>query len=61
MMRLQLVNLVLPIVMIAGKYVMKIINKVWEHDEIVASKPSSAHSDDCREISNEDNKQGMRT
>ncbi len=40
---------------------MKIINRVWEHDEIAASKPSSAHSDDCREINNEDNKQGMRT
>ncbi len=35
---------------------MKIINRVWEHDEIAASKPSSAHSDDSREISNEDNK-----
>ncbi len=49
MMRLQLGDLILSIVMFAGDKVIKIINRVWEHHEIVASKPSSAHSDDCRE------------
>ncbi len=44
----------------AGEEAM-IINKVCEHDEIAMRRPCPAHNDDCREISNEDNKQAMGT